>query len=442
MKTPRLLLLLVLSLLGTGEVWAQRLPRALSLAPRLAPASASALARPGTTALLRPRQQVRYTWDIATNTWVQPQRDVLTYTARAEPAEIISSDSATNVPYERNQYTYNPVGNLTELLTQTGNGTPWTNASRYVSSYDAQGLQTEELSQTWANTAWQTESGYRYQNTYSGAVLSEQVVQKFSQSGFVNEARFQYALANGRWSEVVAQRWDNGSWVNEERLVDLVWRNWEARQFASYRVQTWANGQWTDFQRTTTTYSPNGTTVTLVEAVQPGGGWQNFFRFTLPYDAQGNSLGYRQEDWQNNAWVLTTELRMVLRYDGANRLTRRTEQLYLTTSAQFINRQRVNYTDFQDIVTATRARLAPEQLRLYPCPAPAAAELELTGPLPDQTAAVEVCTLTGQRVWAGTGLVRQGQLRARLALGHLAAGTYLVRVSTGQGAAVRRFVHE
>lgn len=442
MKPLRLLLLP--GLLGLHlKVPAQLLPRALAQ-PRHyqtdAPAASRQPVLAGRPTLFRPAQVVRYGWDVATSSWNNPLLDQLTYNARALPTAIITADSATGTTFRRVQYGYDAQGNQLEETTQTGNGNPWLNEFRYLSTYNSRNQLTEELSQAWAGTAWQTTDGYRYQNIYDGPLLTEQTVQILNAGTYQNDARFQYVASSGQWSEVVAQRWDGAAWVNEERLTELTWHNWTARQPASFRVQAWlSSGQWTNFQRHTLSYGATGTVTQLIEEAQAAGTWQNFSRYTEPYDAQGNDLGYRQEDWLNDGWVLSNELRAQLRYDAQNRLTRRTEQLYSPITAQFANRQRLNYGGFQDIITAAASRQSAA-LRLYPVPATEVLYVEAVSSPSTLTGPPEIRTLTGQLVQRAPATAQRGALR--IPLPALAAGTYLLYLPTNQGRLVQRFVRE
>ncbi|WP_170170440.1 T9SS type A sorting domain-containing protein [Hymenobacter perfusus] len=429
--------LLAVATTATGQL----LPKALSRAAHYTTANATPTPPARQTTAYRPRQAVSYGWDAATAAWSNPLLDQLTYNAQGRPTEIVTADSATATAFRRVQYGYDAQGNQLEETTQTGNGTPWINEFRYVSTYDTQNQLTEELSQGWNGNAWQTTDGYRYLNTYVGTLLTEQTVQVLNAGSYQNDARFRYAASNGQWSEVVAQRWDGAAWVNEERLTELIWHDWPARQPASFRVQAWlSSGQWADFQRHTLSYGATGTITQLIEEAQPAGAWQNFSRYTEPYDVQGNDLGYRQEDWLNGGWVLTNELRAQLRYDAQNRLTRRTEQLYSPITAQFVNRQRINYGNFQDIITASLARQSAGPLHLYPVPATGVLYVEaadvpgtLTGPL-------EIRTLTGQLVQRAPATTQRGILRIPLPV--LASGIYLLCLPTNRGRVIQRFVRE
>lgn len=436
----RLLVLLGLLAAATCAA-AQRLPRPLSLLGHHAgPLPAAAPSRPAGTATFRPRQTVRYDWDVATAAWVNPLLDQFTYNAQGRPVVIVTADSVTMTPFRRALLTYDAQGNRLEEITQTGNGMPWLNEFRYASTYDAQNSLTEELSQTWTGTAWQTTDGYRYQNTYTSGVLTTQTVQILTAGVYQNEVRFAYQLSNGQWAAVVAQRWDGTDWVNEERLTDLTWHDWPRRQPAGFRVQAWLNsGQWTDFQRHTLSYSATGTVVQLVEEALPSGGWQNYLRYTEPYDARGTALGYRQEDWQANEWVLTNEVRAQVRYDAQDRLVRRTEQLYSPITAQFANRTRINYGSFQDIITSPTAQHLAKHLHLFPQPATNVLHLEMGGLSGSAAVPVEIRTLTGQVLHRTTGLAQQGTLHLRLAVSALPPGLYTLHLLTGQGVVARRF---
>jgi hypothetical protein len=435
-----LCLLLFFGVAGSLPVPAQRLPAALR---QPGPRAAQPLPRGPQATVSHPQQAVRYSWEPTQAAWVQPLLDRLTYTTQGQLAERTTADSATATIFRRETFTYDAQGNLLENVWQTGNGSPWVNEFRYRSAYDARQQLTEQLTQAWVNGAWETTDGYRYVNTYTGPTLTEQVVQLFRNGTFADDVRFRYQLTNGQWTEVLAQRWNGSEWINEERLLDLVWHDWDRQQLASFRVQNWQNtGQWADFQRHTLSYSPTGTVVQLVEEASTGG-WQNAMRYTEPVDAQGNNTGYRQEDWLNNLWVLTNELRAQLRYDAQNRLLRRTEQLYAPLLAQFVNQRRINYGSFQTITSAKPAALAARLLRLYPQPVSDVLQVELEADDPmARPVTLEIRAATGQLVQQFSAAPQAGRLRLRLPMQQLAPGWYCLHVHTRHGLLARPFIRQ
>ncbi|RSK48536.1 hypothetical protein [Hymenobacter rigui] len=440
MTTVRFLVLVSVLLLGL-QSQAQHLPRALTRPGILQEATSLRAARTTST---RPGRMVYYSWNPAQVAWTQPLLNQLTYTSQGQLSERLTSDSTTATAFQRVAYTYDSQGNLLEQTVQTGNGLPWVNQFRYLTSYDTQNQLIEELSQIWMNNAWQTTDGYRYQNTYAGSVLTQQIVQLFSAGTFVNDTRFDYTLTNGQWTEVTAQRWTGTGWMNEEHILDLTWYSWANRQPAGFRVQTWQNaGQWADFQRYSISYSPTGTTVQLLEEALPGGSWQNFARYTTPLDAQGNDLGYRQEDWLNGGWVLTNEVRAQLRYDAQNRLIKRIEQLYSPITAQFSNQQLVTYSNFQNVVTTTAAAHPTMRLLLYPVPATDVLHLEISR-LPLQLTGIplEIRAATGQVVQRQVVQPQSGTLRISLPVQMLPPGLYSLYLHTREGPVVQRFLRE
>ncbi|MBT9393393.1 hypothetical protein KLP40_09480 [Hymenobacter sp. NST-14] len=424
-------------LLGLPTVRAQHLPRALTVGRRAE--TAVLLQRPAATTL--PRQAVRYGWDTSLAAWTNPLREQRTYDAAGRLTQLILADSTTATPFQRQQLSYDARGNLLETVVQTGNGTPWLNAFRTVQIYDSQSELTESRRQTWTGTAWQTTDGFRYQNTYAGAVLTEQIIQLLESGTYRNDSRFAYTLRNGQWTEARAQRWTGTGWENEELITDLTWHDWARRQPAGFRVQSWLNtGQWVDFQRYAFTYGAAGSLVETVEEATAGG-WQNFRRFTEPTDARGNDLGYRQEDWLAGAWVLADELRAQLRYDSQNRLTRRTEQLYAPITARFVNRELTNYSDFQTVVTAAlpSPRATGRPLRLYPVPATEALQLDvrdLPGQMPVRLEIRDVRGQLRQTMWLQP---RQGGLQVRIGLRELPPGPYWLLLRTAHGTLTERF---
>lgn len=91
---------------------------------------------------------------------------------------------------------------------------------------------------------------------------------------------------------------------------------------------------------------------------------------------------------------------------------------------------------------ASRTGALQAAARLYPNPAAGTATLEVAGLKGPDEVRVELLNTLGQVVFNRGVLPRAGAVRLRLDLARLPAGVYSVRLSTKQGSAVKRLMHE
>ncbi|MCB2409558.1 T9SS type A sorting domain-containing protein [Hymenobacter lucidus] len=430
----------------------------------------SAMAARGIKAtVVRPGQEVSYSWDPAARRWDVIAKRVYTYNAQGLVTQQIDQDSATSAFNGRSLYTYNAQGkelsytnqywnnnawvnSSRSLMTYDSNGkeasytnqnwdnNAWVNSSRYLSTYDSHGNRTLDESQTWNGSIWVTTDAYQSAYTYNAAGLMTEVINKELENGvYVNTDRTTFTYTNGQWSSITSEKWNNGSWRNDERVLDIVWYDWANEKPLSYRVQDFNGTTFVDSDRYTVTYGANGSTVELREAYNINA-WFNYRRYTDIIDSQGNGQQYSVESWTNNAWKVIDGSKYINVYNSGNVLLRQVHQEFDDVTLQYVNNYRYNYSSFQTITLAARNAALEAQSALYPNPASGVVTLEVAGLTKATLASGEVRNALGQLVQIFSVQPQAGKLSTQLDLSGLKSGIYTVRLQTGDGAIVKRVV--
>ncbi|SHJ08204.1 Por secretion system C-terminal sorting domain-containing protein [Hymenobacter daecheongensis DSM 21074] len=399
----------------------------------------------GIASVTVPGRSIEYYWDLASARWGGATTLTNTYNVQGRVTQIISTDSATNTPYGKTLLTYNTQGLVTEELEQNWNGSAYVNSYRIQQAYDANGRETLYLDQEWRNNAWLTRYGYRSTRTYNpaGAILTE-VSETLNTTTSIWEPDYRttYTVnASNQWTEFTGQEWDNGVYVNDYRVRNVVWYNWAKLLPAYYEQQQWdpATSTWGEDYRTTFTYQPNGSYVSIGQELVAPNVWLNDDRHTYTYDNLGNEILHQGEIWTNNAWVIDHASRALLSYTAGNQVRRRVEQEYDTQRNAYVNDRLTTYSNFITLATR-RATELEAAAALYPNPTLSAATLSIAGLREQGTVRTEVLNTLGQVVQTLTLQPRQGTIRHELNLSALPAGLYTVRLHAAEGTIAKRVV--
>ncbi|WP_169515094.1 T9SS type A sorting domain-containing protein [Hymenobacter norwichensis] len=391
-----------------------------------------------------PGRSVGHTWSSTTNRWVEGTVGVHTYDVRANPTQIVYTDSVTSQPRSKELYTYNVRNQITESTYQTWLNSAYVNEQREQYAYDTQGNITLETYQTWNGTAWATQNSYRTTNTYNSAnVLTGRVYEELNtiSNTWVPNGRITFTLnASNQWIEAVYQDWNNGAYVNDERTHNITWYDW-AKMLPSYlEDQEWRNGAWVDNQRSTVTYQPNGSNVDVQQKFTANT-WMNDDRISTTYDNFGNLILDQYESWTNNAWAITGGERALLSYNATNQVRRAVAQDYSTSQSRYVNSTVTTYGSF--VTLGTRRAMGLEAAAtLHPNPTTSTTIISVSGLREQSAMQAEVLDMLGQVVKTMTVGPQQGTFRQEVNLATLPAGVYTVRLHTSKGTVAKRVVKE
>lgn len=431
--------------------------------------------RPGriATTVVLPGHTVSYRWNSNGQAWMLPTVRTTTYTATGQLLVVVTADSATRVPTSRVTHHYTPAGQLSNVLTETWNGSAyvnsglttyaydgqdrltgavaqtwtggaWQNSNRNLQQFDAQGNQTEQTTASWTNNAWVTTSGHQYAYTYGAGGSIQQIEIShwiLADETFRTMARevLTYGANPRQWLTLTHQQY-SGTWFDVERLLNPVF---DAQNRLTYHeLQNWSGSAWQTIGRTTTAYNPaNPGLVQTVEAYDQNG-WRNTSRYSETYDANGPYTGAYSELWQNAAWVPMNGIRYRLRYNASNVPDQRVSQIVSAASNSFSNSVKERYSNFQTIILASRPVVRVLPSSLFPNPTTGAALLRVEGLGRSAEAQAEVLNVLGQVVQRLRLPVQQGRVAHPVDLSALPAGRYTVRLHTAEATVVKAIVRE
>ena len=412
---------------------------------RVAPLAPATAARGTTATVLRPGQAVRYAYNSANQTWVDPERDIFRYDAQGRRIQETTGDSATSRNYDQTFTTYTPAGQVSEIRTQLNVGsaptTAWEDIFKEVFTYDTnqQLVEHQQLLVLMPGT-WTPDSGERYLNTYNSANrLTAQTVQVYRRGpgAYADSLRYLYGLApNGEWTTRVTQEPNgSGGWNNLERQYGAVWHNYGRQQLSSAKAQEWTGTRWQTVARVLGTYTATSAETIAQDSVA-GGGWDNAQRDFVRFDAYDNLLNASIESWTGTAWNVVIEVRYAYAYNPDQSLRRSVLSADFGGSGLQL-RAKVNYSNYQTIVLGRRAAaLAAGTVQAYPNPSP---DGRFTLLLSAPAATGEICVFDalGRQVardaWAGAP-----RTTCALSLAGQPAGLYTVRVQTAAGRITQR----
>jgi hypothetical protein len=399
-------------------------------------------ARRGTAStIFLPAQMVSYAYDESSAAWVEPVKYTFTFNGAGQETQQTLSDSTTATPLNRLSTSYNADGQVTQELSEIFFDGSWENASRVLTTYDAQKQISSQENQGFErNGTWQTESGVQYQNEYSPAnYLTTQTIRGYQTQTktYVDSLRYQYTLAaNGEWTSRVEQGFDNGTWENQERQQNVVWYDFAKGQMASAEIQGWTGRQWQTVARTIGTYTATTTELIIQERV--GNAWENLQRQVARYDDKGNLVQAKIEEWDGSAWVVSfIDVQIQLFYNSDSSVRRR-----ITSAVIFGNPLTPlsldNFSGYRTLVLGTQPRQTPLlATQAYPNPS-TDGRFTVSLPTAATAARVQVLDALGRQVatdsWTGS---RSSYL---LNLSGQRAGVYTVKISTAAGTAVQKLV--
>lgn len=385
-----------------------------------------------------------YFWDPTGAQWGRGAIETYTFNSQGQTTNILSVDSASQTPIHRRTNSYNAANQYIGHLSQDWVNGAWQNTYRGQYAYDAQGNFTLNALQEWSNNAWATIDGSsQYSYTYDGAnrIIDEQLASwNTALNSFVPTSRYLYTYTGtgNNYSSYDYQTWTNGAWVNSSRFLNFSYA--APNRPIYYETQRWNGTTWQLYCRTTYSYPATGLGLSFVSEVQVGGTWQNQDRFTRRYDALDTYLGYTQESWDNNAWVMYVGVRRFLSYNANNDLSR--ELLQHADFQLFVNNSKYFYSNYQTITLGNKVKAQVAEMQLSPNPASDNVTVALSGLPGSSEARVVVSNTLGQTVRHVTVRSQAGMVSQTLHLVGLSAGIYSVSVHTPKGIVTKKLLHE
>jgi hypothetical protein len=430
--------------------------------------------------------RIQYTYDLRGNLISSTQYDVLMgpvakYTYHYNPLDQME-EMVTEVynlngweKIYRRLYSYDVAGNQTIEVVQDWDsaGNSWKHTARYWNVYDAendlvrntidvyspviQGWELTsgiEITKSYdlnnhldgrllvmfqaATGTWDSAFRVHYTNNAQGHRLGA-TGQYYDIAGAVwfNESKEEYQVdANGKINHILYSAYDEetSEWYTTEQLIDIAWHHWTGdpgtSEYSTYTVQS-NNGMglFVDVFRFSSV-APDTYGSRIVQLfMHDGQAWVPIDRTTRRYDSRGTYVELIYEEYLNNAFEITDQVRRDVSYDANNSI----EEVILH-EFNFFTRileptTRFRFLDYLAFTTGVKPTERTLDFHVYPNPLHSQGTISLD--LKEEAeVSIGLYTMLGERLAV--------ILNDRLAQGvhHIplrvpAAGMYLLRIQAG-----------
>ncbi len=224
---------------------------------------------------------------------------------------------ATLKPSNRNSYSYNPAGMITEYFLERWQGGMWTNISIDSSFYDGNELLAQFSHYTWTSGSWKhsDKTGYAYDS--SGVLISDTVwINSNNVLTYLSQTNYMYDTS-GNAVNLTTYSWStmDSAWrysTKEDMEYD------EMGLLTSYERYYWnpMDSSWTPQYGNTYVYDENGNLLTAVDEYPLSSGMDEKIEYT--YDENNNritgSAFIGGPDWVSNNATLSNQFESYFGY--------------------------------------------------------------------------------------------------------------------------------
>ena len=296
-------------------------------------------------------------------------------------------------------FKYNSQGNVTEYLYQIRSAGQWSNSQKMLYSYDINGDESgfERYSYDDVSNQWILEEGERATYVYQPGsnLILEEVEQTYEDNVWSNKEKsvYTYNSAN-KISSLTRSLWENEAWVATGKYLDIVWNSEISEEPIGYITQKYANGEWQNVQRYSTSVNELGA-IELTEIFENGnwansertvatndqasrrkirldqnfenGQWVTIARETESYNSQGMITQYKSELYIDESWVVSNEISNSYTFNSTGDLI---ELVIEKLEGAGVSKIKTTYSDFKElnVITSTEASTA-SYVQTFPNPA-------------------------------------------------------------------------
>ncbi len=151
--------------------------------------------------------------------------------------------------------------------------------------------------------------------------------------------------------------------------------------------------------------------------------WSVYYKKTYNYDAFGNSITGKLENWQNNTWVIISNFDIMV-------------TVYVQSAAFFSSNFTAHYeAHFSSITTGVTENKDDSQFAFYPNPANDVITITQNG---NKITAIKVFNIQGQEVMMLP--VNTSESVLTIAVDKLSKGIYFLQMNTGKELVNKKFV--
>lgn len=263
-----------------------------------------------------PQHIVQYNWDEA---WTPFGTVDITYQANGSPKTIQKADPSGQT---LETYTYNAMGQETEMLTQVLEG-GWVNLQKDMTTYEKEHYPKSYLSYEWNGTGWVLTDGMMYEYTYNGDQVDVMSVSYYHGSAWVEGMRYTYEYQSGDQKpyRIVTELNEDGVWTMGSRTT----YEYDANDVSNMIIEAWTDGEWVLSAKIVNEYNINGSSEILTYSWMEGE-WVSSMRMIEENDSHGNLVLSTTEFFMGE-WTMLSGEQMELTYSG-NNVTQRITKMY------------------------------------------------------------------------------------------------------------------
>ncbi|MBC5994950.1 T9SS type A sorting domain-containing protein [Pontibacter cellulosilyticus] len=464
MKKMFTLLLFTAALLACPLLQAQDLSALFNAPSFKAPLKSSSKLTATDNARLAVAQAIRVaqtevysTWS-ETNQWEEKIRTNITYNSRGLKETVTVISLPDNINLSQYTYTYNSLGQSTEMLLKTWQNNAWVNSMKMTLEMEGESLKNFGI-YNWTNGAWVMSVGMRSTNTRTNGQLTETVTESYvllpapAVSAWTLDEKMVYTYngSDNRPVSITTYNHSNNAWVLVEKETNIAYVGSTSERSSYYleeldtMLNTWSKYK---YEYVYTPDAANGTrTVVETEFYVEGSTHTPHLRYTTKEITTGEAylstftFGTLEEiyDDETDLWVRSNEEKAIITKDGSGSITEIVVQEYTPLSAAFVNKERYLYSNFTTLtVTGTADDALAQATEVYPNPVQNTLRISLDA-AKVRNATVNIYSITGQKVY------EQSRLAATTTVdvSTLPAGVYMVKIADDKNASVvRRIVKQ
>lgn len=360
---------------------------------------------PSVNSFWKPGKMIESRWDTVISAWVFNDSVIYSYNTNGDVTLELYYNSYG--PLFQTIYTYNVNAKLTQRLVQTWTGVSWDNNSRETYQYDANNNMTQRLTQNWnsGTSSWdnsfqsfytydannnqtqyisQTWNGNSWDNSWKEDDLynmNNQLIQMISQNWNSTTSSWENSWkedltynGSGVLISATDYMWNGASWDNDVKIINIVWYQWtgdlNTSLWQSLLLQGWINNT-----------------------------WQDAYRYTTTYDAQGNITDFLSEEWQTSTWVIDYQAKDIYTYDTNNNIIQDIYQNWVPWLMTVRNDRRYDYSNY-NLYSSVDDILDYGTINIYPNPS-SNGQFKISG-LKPAVYDLEVYNLFGESIFETT----------------------------------------
>lgn len=398
-----------------------------------------------------------FSWDDFNNSWSANGFSEVKFHSNAELKETIEYDNTGN-PLSKNEYYSINGGIISGVISSVYENSNWILSTKYEQELSSNGEKNREESFTWADNKWELSSGVIFTSdkknpnqeittkliyndtlkkyipstkiisNYNGTLIEETIYQNYVNNSWENISAEGYDYNNqGQISAILYLTWDGQMFQNQEMYSNIVWYNYDKKQFTEMVAKIWDGTKWVNSQKAHYQYSMNLGVIGITFQWE-NDNWEYQYRISEEFDIHNNSKGFKMENFNGNAWSVVIETKSEYYYDSNNRLIETISKINEGGKWINISRETINYG------SSTGIEAEKISVKVFPNPCVDFIKIETKNSIAD---IVNVYNLQGQKVISETSFDTHSQ---SINVSELQNGFYILEVKQGAQLITEKFL--